>query len=146
MKTFGLGSVPATGLSFWLGVLACVLGCAMPAAASPAAPEVQVSGLGAAPCPDSGGDAGESCCRHGHNPGDGSGNSEHHSMSCCPAETALMQKQDVVASAIAHLCVAVLTLANCDASHLVSFATSASDFLVWHSGRDLLLQVHVLRI
>jgi hypothetical protein len=145
MGSLGLRSFAATGLSLWLGVLACVLGCAMPSAAAPSAPEMQVSGLGAAPCPD-GGDNGEACCRHGHNPVDSSGKSEHHSISCCPAETALVQKQNVSSPVLAHLGVAVLTLANFDASRLASSTASASDFPAWHSGRDILLQVHVLRI
>src|SRR5271170_1439485 len=111
MISLGLRPVTATVLSLWLGVLACVLGCAMPSAASPLAPEIQVSGLGATPCPD-GGDIGEPCCRHGHNPADGSGKSEHHSISCCPAETALIQKQDPTSPVLTHLYTAVLTLAN----------------------------------
>jgi hypothetical protein len=135
----------ATGLSLWLGVLACLLGCAMPSAAVPPGPEMRIFGVGAAPCAD-GGDAGEPCCRHGHNPADRSGNSEHQSISCCPAETALVQKQDVTSPALAHLGVAVLMLATLDASGLVSGTTSAGLSPILHSGRDILLQVHVLRI
>lgn len=145
MTLFGLRSLTATVLSLWLGVLACVLGCAMPSAASPSASETQASRLSAAPCPD-GGDAGEECCRHGHNPAGGSEKNEHHSISCCPAETALIQKQDLTSPALAHLYVAVLTLANFDASSFVSSTASASPSAFWHSGRDILLQVHVLRI
>jgi hypothetical protein len=146
MISIGLRSVTATGLSLWLGVLACVLGCAKPSAASPSAPETQVFGLSAAPCPDRGGDAGEPCCRHGHNPGDGPGKNEHHSISCCPAETALIQKQNIVSPASAHLYVAVLVLRAFHSSYLVSANANASPSTLSHSGRDILLQVHVLRI
>lgn|SRR5208282_3333721 len=146
MASLGLRSVTATGLSLWLGVLACVLGCAKPSAAFPLAPVAQVSGFKAAPCPDRGGDAEESCCRHGRNPANGPEKNEHHSISCCPAETALIQKRNVVAPPSAHLLVAVLELRNFHLSDSVSANPSASPSTLWHSGRDVLLQVHVLRI
>jgi hypothetical protein len=146
MISLGLRSVTATALSLWLGVLACVLGCAKVSAASPSAPETEASGLSAAPCPDRGGDAGDPCCRHGHNPGDGPGKNEHHSVSCCPAETALIQKQNVVSPASAHLYVAVLVLRIFHSPNFVSANASAGPSTLWHSGRDVLLQVRVLRI
>src|SRR5580692_2185650 len=146
MISLSLRSVTATTLSLWLGILACVLGCAKPSAASPSAPETQVSGLNAAPCPDRGGDVGEPCCRHGHNPGDGPGKNEHHSISCCPAETALIQRQNIVPPASAHVYVAVLMLRTFDSSNFVSVNASGSSSTLWHSGRDILLQVHVLRV
>jgi hypothetical protein len=146
MISLGLRPVAATALSLWLGVLACVLGCAKPSAASASAPQTEVSGLSAAPCPDGGGDAGQPCCRHGHDPADGSEKNEHHSISCCPAETALIQKQNVVPPAAAHLYVAVLMLPDFHPSNFVSANASAGPSTLWHSGRDLLLQVHVLRI
>ena len=146
MISLGLRSVTATALSLWLGVLACVLGCATPSAASPAAPETQVSGLNAVPCPDRGGDVGEPCCPHGHNPGGGSEKNQHRSISCCPAETALIQKQNAVPPASAHLDVVVLMLPNFHASNFVSAHASASPSTLGHSGRDILLQAHLLRI
>jgi hypothetical protein len=146
MISLDLRSVTATALSLWLGILACVLGCAKPSAAFPLAPETQVSGLNAAPCPDSGGDAEEPCCRHGHDPANGPGKNEHHSISCCPAETALIQKRNVVAPASAHLHVAVLVLRIFHSSNLFSANVSASPSTLWDSGRDILLQGHVLRI
>jgi len=146
MVSLGLRSVTATALSFWLGVLACVLGCAKPSAAFPLAPETQVSGLKAAACPDRGGDPEEPCCRHGHNPANGPEKNEHHSISCCPAETALIQKRNVVAPASAQLHVAVLVLRNFHLFDSISANPSASPSTLWHSRRDILLQVHVLRI
>src|SRR4029077_9930643 len=141
MISLRLRSVTATALSFWLGVLACVLGCAKPSAASPSAPGMQVSGSSAAPCPDPGGDAGELCCRHGHNPANGSGKNEHHSISCCPSETALIQKQTVVPPVSAHLYVALLMLRTFHSSSFVLANANASPSTPWHSGRDILLQV-----
>jgi len=146
MISVGLRSATATALSLWLGVLACVLGCANPSAASPSAPERHVSGLSAADCPDGGGDAGEACCRHGHNPADGSEKNEHRSMLCCPAETALIQKQNVLPPASAPLYIAVLMLPNVHPSNFVAPSANASLSVLWHSGRDVLLQLHVLRI
>jgi len=142
----GLRSVTATVLSLWLGVLACVLGCGKLSAASPSAPETQVSGPSAASCPEPGGDAGEPCCRHGHNPGGGSEKNRHHSISCCPAETALIQKQNVAPPASADLHVTELMLPSFRLSNSVSAHASASPSILRHAGRDILLQVHVLRI
>ena len=110
MISLGLRSVTATGLSLWIGVLACVLGCAKPSVASTSASETKASGFSAAPCPERGGEDEEPCCRHGHNPADGSGKNEQHSISCCPAETALIQKQNVAPPLLVHLYVAVLAL------------------------------------
>jgi hypothetical protein len=146
MISLGIRSAAATALSLWLGVLACILGCARPAAASPPVPEAQVSGLIAAPCPDPGGEVGEQCCRHGHNPANGPGKNEHHSISCCPSETALISKQNVVPPVSGHLYVAVLMLRTFHSSGFVHANADASSSTPWDSGRDILLQVHVLRI
>jgi hypothetical protein len=145
MISIGLRSVVATGLSLWLGVLACVLGCAKLSAASPAAPETQVSQLSTAQCSGHSGDDGDPCCRHGHTPG-GSGKNEHHSISCCPSETALIQKRNVVQPASAHLYVAALMLRAFHSFNFVSANAGANSSTFCHSGRDILHQVHVLRI
>ena len=146
MISCGLRSVTATVLSFWLGVLACVLGCGKLAAASPSAQETQATGPRAAACPEPGGDIGEPCCRHGHNPGGGREKNKHHSISCCPAETALIQKQNAAPPASADLHVTKLMLPNFQLSNSVSAHANASPCILRHSGRDVLLQVHVLRI
>jgi hypothetical protein len=145
MVSLSLKSATAISLSLWLGVLACVLGCAKPSAASPT-PETQVAGLTAAPCSDRDADAGESCCRHGHNPADRSGKNQHHSISCCPTETALIQKQNIALPSLVHLYVAALGLPDFHPSDFVSASANASASTLWHMGRDILLQVHVLRI
>jgi hypothetical protein len=146
MISLGLRSATATALSLWLGVLACVLGCARSSAASPLAPETQLSGVNAAPCTDPSDDAEESCCRHGRNPADGSGKNQHHSISCCPDETALIQKHNVAPSVSPHLYLAMSMLPNFHPSNFASACASASPSTLWHSGREILLQVHVLRI
>jgi hypothetical protein len=70
--------------------LACVLGCAMPSAVTASVPETQGSGITAAPCPDGGDDALDPCCRRDPHPTGGSEKSKYRSISCCPAETALI--------------------------------------------------------
>jgi hypothetical protein len=146
MIAFSLRPVTATALSIWLGILACVLGCANVSTAAVSASETQVSGLSAAPCPDRDGDAGESCCRHEHNPAGGSEKTGHHTISCCPAETALIQKQNVVAPSLIHLDVVALALGDFRSINFISATATARSFLFRHAGRDILLQVHVLRI
>ena len=146
MSSVGSRSVTATALSLWLGVLACVLGCANPSAAAPSAPGRSGSGLSGAPCPDRDAGAAEPCCRHGHSPGDGSGRDKHRSISCCPTETALIQKQNVVPLASAHLYIAVLLLPNFHPCNFFPANANTSPSTPWHSGRDILLHVHVLRV
>jgi hypothetical protein len=144
MVSLGLRSVTATALSLWLGVLACVLGCAKASAASAPTVETQVSVPIAAQCLDRDNESAESCCRHGHNPGNGSGKNQRHSNSCCPTETALIQKQNAVPPSVVHLYVAALALADFHATNFVS--ANATSSILWHLGRDILLLVHVLRI
>src|ERR1700691_456483 len=113
MKILRLRSVTATALSLWLGVVACVLGCAMSLTAHAGAPGT----LGnAAPCPARDGDAEETCCPHGHTPSRNPEKSGHHRNSCCPTEAALIQKQSVAAPGPAWPHVAVLTLRAFDSS------------------------------
>jgi hypothetical protein len=146
MKRFCLRPVAATALSLWLGFLACVLGCANVSTAFASSPETRVCGLRAAPCPDRDGDAGESCCRHGHNPVGGSEKNGHYRISCCPAEAALIQKQNVVPPSLVHLDVAASAIPDFRAADSVSATATARSSLFWPVGRDILLQVHLLRI
>jgi hypothetical protein len=140
VNVFNWRSLTASGLSLWLGVLVCLLGCARPASA---AAELRTSVAGAVSCPDTDGAAEDSCCQHGHNPT--SPESNHRAMSCCPTETALIQKQSI-APALTHVFVAVLALLNVDASNFVFASASVGDGVPWQAGRDILRQVHVLRI
>ena len=135
----------ATALSLWLGILACVLGCANVSTASASIPKTQVSGLNATQCPDRDVDAG-SCCRHGHHPAGGSDKDEQHAISCCPAETALIQKQNVASPALIALYVAASALPDLHATNFVSATAIATSSPFSHAGREILLQVHMLRI
>ena len=144
MNALRLRPVTATALSLWLGILACVLGCANVSTAAASAPKTQVSGLSATQCPDR--DVVGSCCRHGHHPAGGSDKDEQHTISCCPAETALIQKQNVATPALIRLYVAALALPGLHASNFVSATAFAASSPFSHAGREILLQVHVLRL
>jgi hypothetical protein len=135
-------SIAATTLSLWLGALACLLGCASPAKATdnPAAGRANV-----VRCPESDGNAGDSCCQRNHNPV-GSKKSRHHAMSCCPTETALTQKQNLVLPALAVDFVAILPLAHVDASRIDFDLAGANGEVPFQTGRDILQQAHLLRI
>jgi hypothetical protein len=134
-------SIVATALSLWLGVLACLLGCASPAkgAASAAGHSAVVQ------CPESGCDAGDSCCQHNHNPGSSEKN-RHHAMSCCPTETALTQKHNSILPDLTVVFVAVLALDHVEASPFQFDRAHENDAIPLRTGRDILQQAHVLRI
>jgi hypothetical protein len=137
MNVSSAKSIASTVLSLWLGVLACLLGCASPGKAVERAP--QRSGIVQCPPND---DAGDSCCQH-------RGSSEknrHHAMSCCPTETALTQKQTLAVPALTATYIAVLTLVHAESSPAFFENSHAGDAIPWQSGRDILQQVHILRI
>jgi hypothetical protein len=143
MVLLGLRSVMATALSLWLGLLACLLGCAKPAAA---ASMEQGQSAGMRVCPERDNGAGDSCCQHGHDDSGGSEKNSHHAKLCCPTETALTQKNSLAAAAPVSIHIAALTLPNFDVSGFVSASENAGVLALWHAGRDILRQVHVLRI
>jgi hypothetical protein len=142
MNVFRLRSVTASVISLWLGVFACLLGCATPMSAKT---ELRTSGAGAVRCSETGRAAEDSCCPHGHGPASSEKN-RHQSMSCCPTETALIQKQAIATPALADTFVAILTLLNVDASHSIFANAPADEFVLWQAGREILRRVHVLRI
>ena len=141
MVFLGSRSVTAITLSLWLGVLACLLGCAKPAGAAPQQHSSSAKDL--TTCPDGKGNADDSCCQHGH---DGAGKKSHHAMSCCPTETALTQKKTTAAAPAVFVDVAALALPGADAPAVVLETARSSVPVVSLTGRDILRQVHVLRI
>jgi len=143
MRPFGLRSMTATALSLWLGVLACLLGCARPAVALPK--QSQHHEIGALNCPERDGDAGDSCCKHGHNQ-NRSGKDGQHTMSCCPTETALIQKQNAALPMVVHFFAAVLALVDFEAATFAFGDAASGESVPWHAGRDILSRVHILRI
>jgi hypothetical protein len=91
----------ASVLAIWLGFLACVLGCAQPVLAS-APSDTQISQSRAAVNePDSKmGDTG-SCCHPHHGTSDGN-KQGLQTISCCPLDATLIQKQDLTSAKSDH--------------------------------------------
>jgi hypothetical protein len=155
-----LRSTVAAGLSLWLAVLACLMGCTLPSLASSGPSNIsttKVSTGSAASVHESSAEQGQPDvmadmpnCRH-HS---GSNAPAQHNdrkpvrgggMSCCPVEVTVASKPDVAALQISPAHSFILE------SHfslpMVRFYHSA-EFVpsVWHSGRDTLLETHLLRI
>lgn len=141
MVSLGLRSAMATVLSLWLGLLACLLGCAKPVAAASMG-QGQSAGTGV--CPERDSETGDSCCQRGHS--GGSEKNSHHAKSCCPTETALTENNTLAAAVPVSIHLAALTLPKFDVSGFVSASENAEVPALWHAGRDILRQVHVLRI
>jgi hypothetical protein len=145
----------ATAISLWMAVLACFMGCAMPALANPGTHDSRIQ-LSAAESqsapvstPVSGPMAGMENCPH-HSGGStpakpADGKSAPGRMSCCPLEITVATKPDTSALAIA------LAQDFLPASHFplqtVGFYFSVELAPpVFHSGRDTLLKTRLLRI
>ena len=143
-------AVVAIGVSLWMGVLACLMGCTVPMLASSGASSARSVHENSVEqgrpdlmadmpnCPHhSGGSA--PAKPSGPKPGRGS------RMSCCPVEVTIASKTDSVTLHIAPASDFVLapdfTLAK------IRFFPSVEVVPpVWHSGRDTLLETHLLRV
>jgi hypothetical protein len=147
MNALRLRSWMATGLSLWLGFLACVLGCAQPVLGSGTSAHTGVFALNPAANEDGNGEMGDAgpCCHHGR--GASSQNKPvAQTVSCCPLDATLMQKQDPVSRLRGQWSVAVLLLLVFHPSFPLSARDRENAPTVWHAGRDVLLQTHILRI
>jgi hypothetical protein len=137
-----LRSVVAAGVSLWIGVLACVMGCALPAVANVSGPQSEASPMaGMENCPH------HSVGKVPGKPADGKspGGSMPGRMSCCPPEVTVAPKSRYSAPAI--VVVASFVVASplqLSASWLSSFVEFVPPVI--HSGRDTLLQTRLLRI
>jgi hypothetical protein len=143
MFVFGLRPVTAAALSLWLGVLACLLGCAKPADAST---QRLAAEIGVTSCPEGGEDAGDSCCQHGHDSQGNPNKGSHHAKSCCPTETALAERKAAPIVQVVSVDLEALAMPVAGASHMVLVSSDANIPTSWHSGQDILRRVHVLRI
>jgi hypothetical protein len=147
MNAYCLRSLTATVLSLWLGFLACVLGCAQPVLASTPSSHPQICEPQAAANEDNSSkiaDAGP-CCHHS---GGASQKNKQgaQTVSCCPLDATLIQKQDPVSPISGHSYVVVLMLLVLRPLFQLSATNETNPPTVWHAGRDVLLKVHVLRI
>jgi hypothetical protein len=142
MNAFRSRSLTATMLSLWLGFLACALGCAHPVAASTPRSSSQVKANGTL-CSDGNDADGDSPCSTGH--GSSRPSQKHHSISCCPLDATLIQKQDASSLVAIRVHLAVFTLLIFHPS-IPLLTPSEAPPTIWHEGRDVLLQTHILRI
>jgi hypothetical protein len=140
-----LRSVTATVLAFWLGFLACVLGCAQPVLAStPSGTQIFQSRAAASEADSKMDDAG-SCCHH-HRGASDNNKQGLQTISCCPLDATLIQKQDLASAKSGNLYAVVLMLLVLNPSFRLSASSGINAPTIWHAGRDVLLQAHVLRI
>lgn len=141
-------AVVSTGMSLWLAVLACLLGCALPSFANsgsssaaairenPAEPSQPDLMADMANCPHHRG--GSPARPGGDKPASGG-------MSCCPVEVTVASKPDTVALHFAPAQHFVLNAGFRPAAVQVYHAVEPAP-PVWHSGRDTLLETQLLRI
>jgi hypothetical protein len=133
-------------LSCWMAAVACVIGCMQPVIARS---EPSISNVHSRNGTQSGLMADMDCCNHESSsaPTNDKRPSPHDSVSCCPLDASVTPTQklnppilgiafkaDTVSSREFHFAFALF----CDP---LVFAHA-----FWHSGRDTLLKVHVLRI
>lgn len=144
MKASHLRPVLSTALSCWFGFLACLLGCAQPTLAAARCEQIQSHGLNSGSA-TSDTENSSSCCNHGGR-APGQRENRHNGASCCPLNATLAQKHDSVSPFTDATHVTVMPV-----SVTLFFPNQASDCREISSptssaGRDILLQVHVLRI
>jgi len=140
-----LRPLTATVLASWLGFLACVLGCAQPVLASgPSHTQIVESKTTANEADSKMGDAG-SCCHHQHGTSDGN-KPGVQTISCCPLDATLIQKQDPGAANGGHHYAVVLMIIVLNPSFRLSASDGINTPPVGHAGRDVLLKTHILRI
>jgi hypothetical protein len=140
-----LRPLTATVLAFWLGFLACVLGCAQPILTStPSRTQIVGSRTPANEADIKMGDAGP-CCHHHPETSDGN-KPGVQTISCCPLDATLIQKQDPAAADSGHHYAVVLMIFVVNPSFRLSARNGVNTPPVGHAGRDVLLQTHVLRI
>jgi hypothetical protein len=140
-----LRPVTATVLAFWLGFLACLLGCAQPVLAStPSRTQIFESRTTANEADSKMGDS-DACCHHHRGTSDGN-KQGLQTISCCPLDATLIQKQDPGSANSGNTYAVVLMLFVLNPLFRLSASNGINTPPVGHAGRDVLLQAHVLRI
>jgi hypothetical protein len=140
----------ATAVSLWIAVLACVMGCTQPVLTS--SPRIlDASSTQNSPANHSSSELMadmESCHHSGGNssvPPSDRKPASNGALSCCPLEITVTRKWDASKLGIAR----TLEFAPSSSFHFeVTLFSSLAEFPqpVWHSGRDTLLETHLLRI
>jgi len=139
-------SLTATTLSLWIGLLACVLGCAQPVLSSTKPAHARLSEPESAARGDADRTVGSEgpCCHHTR--GSQKNKQPAQTISCCPLDATLLQKQDPVSHLRDFSSVLIFTLLQFGSSLELLARTAASGPPLVHTGRDLLLQTRLLRI
>ena len=139
-----LRPLTATVLALWLGFLACLLGCAQPVLASgPSRTQILGPGTIANEADSKMGEAG-TCCHHHRGTPDGN-KPAVQTISCCPLDATLIQKDPGTTNSGHHYAV-VLMIFVLNPSFRLSASNGINAPPVGHAGRDVLLQTHILRI
>ena len=137
MRLFSARSAYSIGISCWIGFLACIFGCALPLPSAASICERSAKSEPAAQNSDL------ACCHHTNKSG-----SQKHSPndgSCCSLNATFTHKQSLNASADRDLRVAVLSPLTVTVASAIPLSLAPAPNLS-HTGRDILLQVHVLRL
>lgn len=146
MHLLRLRLLTATALSLWIGFLACVLGCAQPVLSSTKPAQIQLSEPESAAPADANGTVSTEgpCCHHSR---ETQKDKQHvQTISCCPLDATLLQKQDPVSLSRTSFFVAVAVLPLFHPSLQLSAGTEINTSPLAHTGRDILLQARLLRI
>jgi hypothetical protein len=132
----------AVGVSLWTAVVACVVGCTLPAITE-SQTSVATNGLHTGVMADMGG------CHHssGHPSARGKDKKPvpNGAVSCCPVEITLTQKwnPEATKAGVSHDFVRPANFALTDSGFWAFVETNP---FIWHPGRDTLLKTHLLRI
>ena len=144
MSVSSFRSATATALTCWLGFLACVVGCARPMLAAAICSTRQRAALSASsPEPT---DEVSGCCHHQRHSSNRSGDKSQNTISCCPLDATLTQKQDLASPLHSDIHLAVLALKAFDSAGDVYLFGDRAFPTIWRSSRDVLLQTRILRI
>jgi len=140
----------ATVMSLWMAVLACLMGCTLPQLASSASPRALSDHNASAEPAQPDLMAGMENCPHhsGGNiptkPNDPKP-ARRGGMSCCPVEVTVASKPQTatpqISAARSFVLQSPFSLATISLYHSLEVVAPA-----WHSGRDTLLETHLLRI
>jgi len=124
----------ATTISLWMAFLACFMGCTLPALTS--ARSMHASSMAEMPCHHSSGVPGTPADQK-HAPASGA-------MSCCPLEITVAPKPDTATLAF----LPTQVLLDSDSLLLPHQFHSSVELApsIWHTGRDTLLKIRLLRI
>lgn len=147
---YAFKAVIATAISLWMAVLACFMGCTLPVLASPDPFPTSSTQKSVAEHTQSGPMANMEDCPH-HSGGNAPGKPNDRKpvpaggMSCCPLEVTVAPKANTAALGITPVHAFVL-VSNFNLGTVRFYRPVEMIPSVWHSGRDTLLETHLLRV